>query len=276
MHFKCFHCTSSHVLFQAFVLLNRHPLHFVLLHVHRRKTQGSLCGCPVSPLWVATSWHTPMLCVCGERFSVQHAFSCPCGGFPSIRHNELRDVTANLLTEVCHDVMVEPYLQPLTGKVMANATSNSSEGARLDIAVNGFWGGRFEKTFLDVRVFNPHAQSNNSIISNCYRKHENEKKRAYEQRIRDVEHSSFSPLVFSATGGMAKQCTTFYKRLASLLAEKWDQHNSTTLFWLRCRLYFSLLMSAIRCIHGARSSHGHSIRSSSVIDLISNEAQLSL
>ena len=124
---------------------------------------------------------TPMFCVCGERFSIQHAFSCPCGGLIPIHyflfcHNKLRDVTANLLTEVCHDVMVEPYLQPLTGEVMANATSNSSEGARLDIAVNGFWGGRFEKTFLDVRVFNPHAPSNNSIISNCYRKHENEKK----------------------------------------------------------------------------------------------------
>ena len=75
---------------------------------------------------------------------------------------------------------------------------------------------------------------------------------------------------------MAKQCTTFYKRLASLLAEKWDQHYSTTLFWLRCRLSFSLLRSAIRCIRGARSSRGHPIRSSSVIDLISNEAQLSL
>ena len=69
----------------------------------------------------------------------------------------------HLLTEVCHDVMVEPYLQPLTGEVMANATSNSSEGARLDIAVNGFWGGCFEKTFLDVRLFNPHAPLNNSI-----------------------------------------------------------------------------------------------------------------
>ncbi len=37
-------------------------------------------------------------------------------GFPSIRHNEIRDITANLLTEVCHDVSVEPGLQPLTVK----------------------------------------------------------------------------------------------------------------------------------------------------------------
>ncbi len=38
----------------------------------------------------------------------------PKGRFPSIRHNEIRDLTANLLTEVCHDMYVEPNLQPIT------------------------------------------------------------------------------------------------------------------------------------------------------------------
>ena len=46
--------------------------------------------------------------------SVEHALSCARGGFPSIRHNEIRDITASLLTEVCHDVSVEPHLQPST------------------------------------------------------------------------------------------------------------------------------------------------------------------
>ena len=95
-----------------------------------------------------------------------------------IRHNEIRDVTANLLTEVCHDVVVEPDLQPLTGEALACATLNPSVGATLAIAVNGFWGGRYEKSFLDVRVFNPHAPSNNKTsINSCYRKHENEEKK---------------------------------------------------------------------------------------------------
>ena len=117
-----------------------------------------------------------MDCVWGEKFSLQHALSCPRGGIPSIRHNEISDVTAILLTKVCHDVKVEPDLQPLAGEALNYATSNSSEAARLDVAVNGFWGGRYEKSFLDVRLFNPHAPSNNnSDISKCYRKHENEK-----------------------------------------------------------------------------------------------------
>uniref|UniRef100_A0A1X7TEM9 Uncharacterized protein n=1 Tax=Amphimedon queenslandica TaxID=400682 RepID=A0A1X7TEM9_AMPQE len=63
-------------------------------------------------------WSPPLLpshCVCGHNFSVEHALNCKCGGFPSIRHNELRDITADLLTEVCHNVLIEPPLQPITG-----------------------------------------------------------------------------------------------------------------------------------------------------------------
>ena len=55
----------------------------------------------------------PNTCDCGKHFSVEHALSCAKGGFPSIRHNEIRDITATLLTEVCHDVCVEPDLQPV-------------------------------------------------------------------------------------------------------------------------------------------------------------------
>ena len=167
----------------------------------------------------------PVSCVCGSSFTVDHVLFCPRGGFPILRHNEIRDVTANLLSEVCHDVRTEPDLQPLSGESLAGRSSVSSEGARLDIAVSGIWGGRYERSFIYVRVFNPHASSNrNTSIPNCYRRHEAEKKRAYEQRIREVEHSSFTPLVFSVTGGMGQQCSTFYRRLAALLAEKGMSH----------------------------------------------------
>ena len=82
-------------------------------------------------------------------------------------------------------------------------TANIQDGARLDISVNGFWGGRYEKCYIDVRVFNPFAPSNSgSSLQSCYRKHESVKKRVYEVRVREVEHSSFTPLVFAATGGI--------------------------------------------------------------------------
>ena len=50
-----------------------------------------------------------------RHFSIEHALNCPCGGYPSIRHNELQDITATLLTQVCHSVGTEPGLQPLSG-----------------------------------------------------------------------------------------------------------------------------------------------------------------
>ena len=57
---------------------------------------------------------TPSHCACGAAFSVDHALSCPKGGLPSLRHNEIRDLTARLLTEMCHQVQVEPELQPVS------------------------------------------------------------------------------------------------------------------------------------------------------------------
>ena len=173
---------------------------------------------------------------------------------------------------MCRDVTLEPELQRLTGETLSGASANTQDGARLDIAAHGLWGGRFEKTFIDVRIFNPHAPSNQqSSLSACYRKHEKEKKRVYQQRIPEVEHASFTPLVLSAAGGMANEATIFYKRLVSCLASKWDQSYSTTLHWLRCRITFSLLRSAIQCIRGTRSSYGHAIKSPPAIELVISE-----
>ena len=62
------------------------------------------------------------------------------------------------------------------------------------------------------------------------------------------------PIVLSATGGMGKQASIFYKRLASLLSEKRETTYSTTINWLRCSITFSLLRSAIQCLRGARSA----------------------
>ena len=153
----------------------------------------------------------PSKCECGNNFNVEHALSCAKCDFPSLRHNEIRDNTASLLTEVYSEVCDEPDLQPVTSDQLNGASANSQDGARLDVSANGVWGGRFQKTYFDVRVFNPLASSNrNQAPAAVYRKHELEKKRAYQQRIQEVEHSSFTPLVLSATGGMGNEATIFY------------------------------------------------------------------
>ena len=85
-------------------------------------------------------------------------------------------------------------------------------------------GGRFKKALLDVRVFNPSAQSNgHGPLASVYRRHEQEKRRQYEQRVQEeVEHSTFTPLVMSSMGGMGRAATTFYKRLAYMISDKRD------------------------------------------------------
>ena len=216
--------------------------------------------------------NTPSTCSCGTTYSVEHALSCAKGGYPTIRHNEIRNFTAHLMTEVCHNVAVEPHLQPLTGEALRGASSITQDGARLDVAADGFWGSRFERAFFDVRVFNPYAPSNQrSSLPQCYRNNENTKKRAYDQRIREVEHGTFSPLVFSCTGGMGHAAATTYKRLASLIAAKRDEPYSMTMGWIRCHLSFSLLRAAIMCVRGVRSSMGHAGREPEApIDLVSS------
>ncbi len=96
----------------------------------------------------------PSHCICGKPFGVEHALSCPTGGFPIIRHNELRDITASLMTEVCHGVAVEPTLQTLSGEQMALCSAITTDDARVDIQATGFWGDRKQRAFFDVKVFN--------------------------------------------------------------------------------------------------------------------------
>ena len=88
-----------------------------------------------------------------------------------------------------------------------------------------------------VRVFNPCAPScRDTQMDACYRRHEREKCRAYKQRVREVERGSFTPLVFSTSGGMGRAATVTYKRLASLLTTKCELPYSVVMGWLRCRL----------------------------------------
>ena len=44
--------------------------------------------------------HLPSHCICAHHFTVEHAFICTHGGFPSNRHKELTDITVGLHTEV--------------------------------------------------------------------------------------------------------------------------------------------------------------------------------
>ena len=156
-------------------------------------------------------------CPCGAKNSLDHALVCRLGGYTIMRHNEVRDVEADLLREVCRDVQTEPALIPLSGQLFGRST-NHQDMARLDVSARGLWG-PMEKAFFDVRIFHPNATSNRSkSLPQLYTSHEMEKKRTYNQRIIEVEHATFTPLVFSTSGGESPECMKFHKRLATLLS----------------------------------------------------------
>ena len=71
-------------------------------------------------------------CNCGTAFTTNHAMICPMGGFPTIRHNELCDITASLLSEMFHNISTEPSLQPLNGESMTHRRAITTDDARLD------------------------------------------------------------------------------------------------------------------------------------------------
>ena len=103
----------------------------------------------------------------------------PHGAFPIICHNDVHDLIAKLLSEVCYDVQTEPYLQPLTGEIPCYRTAVHEDDVRVDIRAAGFWGCRHHRFFFDVRVFNAFAESNQSTsLATTFHKHEGEKRGA--------------------------------------------------------------------------------------------------
>ena len=95
--------------------------------------------------------------VCGERFDVNHAIIRMKGGFVVQRHNELRDLEAELLNLVCKGVETEPVFQDITGEVLDRG-ANTSQDTRVDIHARGIWE-RQRSAFFDVRVCHPNAES---------------------------------------------------------------------------------------------------------------------
>lgn len=249
------------------------PLASMGLTLHKGAFRDALC--------LRYGWQPALMsstCDCGASLSTAHALSCPTGGFPTMRHNEIRDLLADLMTDVAHDVSVEPPLQPVTGEVFSSRATTTDDGARLDLAASGVWGGRFERAFFDVRVINPLARSNQSLPpASCYRRHEADKRRKYLQRVVEVEHASFVPFVVSATGGLGPSATATLQRIAQLSADATDQPYSRVMGWMRCRMAFALIRSAIMCLRGARSARHRPVLAGRVpADLAIAEARVDI
>ena len=195
----------------------------------------------------------PLKCACSKNFSVEHALNCKKGGYVHIRHNEIRDLTAEMLDEVCRDVQVEPLLTPLSGETFKYKTAITDDHARTDVAARDVWI-KGSRAHADVKVFNPLAQVyQNQTLKAAHKSNENGKKRAYNERVQNVEHGTFTPLVFTCFGGMSVECTKFYNRISDMIAEKRNISGSLARNWVRTKLCFSLLKTTNLCLRGSKT-----------------------
>ena len=96
----------------------------------------------------------PTSCVCGAAMTIDHALTCPCGGYPIARHNEVRDVIADVMREVVSDVEVELQLLPYADEHLEGRTTNCFPEVHGDIRARGFWT-RQQDAFFDIRVTHP-------------------------------------------------------------------------------------------------------------------------
>ena len=88
---------------------------------------------------------------------------CPHGGMTIRRHNEIRDLTADWMSEACREIEVEPTLQPLDGEIILPRSLNKQDDARVDIKTIGFWG-LHQSAFFNVRIFHPNAPSSRDTL----------------------------------------------------------------------------------------------------------------
>ena len=188
----------------------------------------------------------PTRCPRGEKVDAHMAMSRKKGGFMTLCHNTLRDITDALLEEnQFYNQIIILYHQQQT-----------NDGARLDRSARSFWI-TGQKVFFDVRVFDPKAsQYQSKSLKQCFAVNELEKKRLYNKRISEVEHTSFTPLIFTIHGAMGIECRSFVSKLSELLAIKRNLPKSTVTSWVRKKISFALIKSMLICLRGSRSTKG--------------------
>ena len=166
-----------------------------------------------------------------------------------MRHNVLRDTEADLFSSVCKNVIIEPELISIE---RVDIDGNDSNQARLDISAIGLWN-HYQKSMFDIRVTYPNAESYLSkSLPDLYKMHEEEKKRSYNDRVLNCERATFSPMVFSTSGGMGRECQRVNQRLAELIANKKGERYSDTIKYIRNRLRFALLRATVTALRGCR------------------------
>ena len=192
---------------------------------------------------------TPMLCACCVQFSVDHAMACERVGFIIQRHNELRDLEAEMLRMVCSDVEVEPVLQEVTGETINMALTKPLMPVWI-FMLEVFGRDRDLHSSTSGCVTLMQTLTETWLLSRSTR---SMRKRQYAERVMEIKQGTFTPLVFTTTGGMADEYVKYHSRLAELIANKKGETYSSAVSWIKAKVSFAIVRSAIPCLKGSRS-----------------------
>ena len=193
-------------------------------------------------------------CVCGKQNGADHTLSCSTGGYTILRHNEIRDTLADIITHAGYKgVEIEKVLQPVNPGDYPKSV-NTAPDARSDVYAISLWR-RLQGAHIDVAVFHPTAPSYRDKEPRAlYRLHESRKKRYYQQLIREAEKGAFTPFVMSTSGGAGPEAERLIKKLATRISGKHHDKYPETINFIRIRIRFCLLRSTLVSLRGTRKN----------------------
>ena len=133
----------------------------------------------------------PTVCACGAVYSLDHSQICKLGGFIHLRHNEAERLWAHTCSKIFNDVEAEPGLEPMEGEKLRYKSAITTDEARSDVRVRGFWGNK-QNAFFEMRYFYPFASSYRAkTLQTCFKSIALTRRREYEERIVRVDTGSF-------------------------------------------------------------------------------------
>jgi hypothetical protein len=205
---------------------------------------------------------------CGAPFTIQHSLGCKSGGLIIQRHNEIAGELIEWAAKALSPsaVRVEPLIlhdstptqedEPPLDTPNANQKTNTqhpiaNDSKRGDILIRGLFE-RGTECIIDVRVTDLDCKSSrNTDPDKVLKRHERQKKAKYLQACLK-QRRSFVPFVVSTDGMLGYEANNLIKRIAGMLAEKWDLPYSQTCGLLRARVSIAIARATHLCLRGSR------------------------
>ena len=69
-----------------------------------------------------------------------------------------------------------------------------------------------------------------------------------------IEHGTLTPLIFTTSGAMGKECMKYHKALAEKISDKKGECYEDVMRFIRIKISFLALKATLLCLRGSRST----------------------